>query len=218
MKERHLTRTLFTLALSLLLITLFAAPAKAVKRWRQSKIGWTIWIAATDFDRRGEDDAIQRGKEIQGQGLGKIPVPVLGEDILIAVQDRGFAEYDFESSQAGKAYIYARLTTVGNPGWQLIVSLNSELIFESLRITTGGQWEWLTGDAGPLSPKRLQKGTNTLRVIPRLASRRLAPAMDIFMVSRQDGKPKDRDYTTARRFLPVEPAGNLATTWARLKN
>ena len=218
MKERHLTRTLFTLALSLLLITLFAAPAKAVKRWRESRGGgWNIWIAATDFDRRGDDDAIKRGNETQGLGLANIPEPVLGGDVLIALKDRGFAEYVFESPRGGTGYIYARVTTVGKGRGRWVVALNSEIALDGMGINTHGFWEWRTG--GPAAQKKLQKGMNTIRVMPLTAWKNVAPAMDIFVVSSQELQPKDAHYKAAKRVaLSVAPTGNLATTWARLKN
>ena len=119
MKKCYLSTKLVTLTISLLLITLFAAQATAVKKPRQSNLngGWQIWIAAVDFDRLGDNRFVKRGKEAGKEG----PKPVLAEDVLIGISNRhrvlrakGAPEYDFTSPHAGDAYIYARVMGLAN--------------------------------------------------------------------------------------------------------
>ena len=84
MRERHLATTVFTLTLSALLIVLLAAPAPAVKRWRESNIngGWQIWIEAADFDRRARKQGVKTGTE-KPKSAELVPKPWLAEDIIL---------------------------------------------------------------------------------------------------------------------------------------
>ena len=148
-----------------------------------------------------------------------MPQPFLGGDILIATEWNGFAEYDFESHQQReerKAFIFCRVMDLqgGGKSWAV----------EDLLIFTGGKWQWVTDKKGALSPKKLKKGLNTIRIQSREAgagARGAGPGgealMDVFMVSTKLFQPTDKHYKQAQK-LAVEPAEKLTTTWAALKN
>ena len=228
MNERHLS-TYFTLAISVLLIALFAVPAPAVKRWRESNIngGWQIWNEAADFDRRDKNKTIKTGKKLK-KLAEKAPKPWLAEDIIIANvggPDVGFNDYDFKSPQEGIVFIYARMMDFRGGGQSWWIALNSEKIAdkgqggESVNLTTGGQWGWKVARA----LTKLKKGKNTVRVVPREGGPELEALMDVFTVSTsklERGKEDEffKNETKPRGLLPVEPGGKLATMWATLKN
>ena len=221
MKERHSTTTRFTLIISTLLIVLFATPAPAIKKWRESKLkgGWQIWIQAAGFDRRGG-----RGGKFQQAGqevpelAKKVPEAVLGEDVLIASKEGGFTEFDFEAPNGSDAYLYVRsmdLRQDGGQSWR--VRLNNDQ--EGVVTGTEDAWTWKPEGAAGLAKTKLKKGMNTVRIIPREAAEGRETLMDIFVVSTKAITPTDEDYMKAPDFpLAVEPAGKLATTWAALKH
>ena len=218
MKVRHLSTTLVTLILSVLLIALFAAPTLAVKKWRESKLekGLQIWLEAAAFDRAegpfrtGQQEAIL---------ARKAPGPVLGKDILFGMNAFGFAEYDFENPKNSEAYLYIRAMDRRGGGQSWFISLNSNLEAETLTVGTAGTWTWSTSDDGGLAPKKLKKGENTVRVVPREAFAGNEVLMDILVVSTKSFKPKDDLYKKAQVIkLAVEPGGKLAATWAALKD
>lgn len=220
--NKHVTKLLFTLTISLLLTALLVTSSPAVKKWRESKIGggWQIWISAADFDR---SQGFKRGKEVPigqplHQQIKEVPQPFLGGDILIATEWNGFAEYDFESSQQReerKAFIFCRVMDLqgGGKSWAV----------EGLVINTPAAWQWETDNKGALN-KKLKKGLNTIRIQSREAgagARGAGPGgealMDVFMVSTKFFQPTDKHYKQAQK-LAVEPAGKLTITWAALKN
>jgi hypothetical protein len=73
MKAKSLSTTLITFTVSVLLIALFAAPAPAVKKWREGKHrdAWQIWIAAVDFDRSGDgQERVKQEKKLEKRRNG----------------------------------------------------------------------------------------------------------------------------------------------------
>lgn len=211
-RNKHLTKLLFTLTISLLLIVMLAAPAPAVKKWRESKLrdGWQIWIEAADFNRRNRHSGVKRGQEVP-KLAPRAPQPILGEDIIIATGG-GFAEYDFVSPVEGQMAIYARVMDFRGGGQSWIIA--------GMQIATGAEWEWRTrARGGPFSwHQNLEKGLNTIQIIPRETGPGKEVLMDVLVVSSKEIEPTDKDYQAAAQKLAVQPVGKLATVWAALKN
>ena len=155
---------------------------------------------------------------------GKAQEPWLAEDILIAKVANGFADYEFASPVAGKAYIWGRVADFRGGGQSWFIVLNSDNIADagdSLIIDTQGPvWIWRGGRDKPesQSPTDLKKGTNTVRIQPREAAAGLEALFDVFLISSEPFRPENEDYEKARDALPVEPADKLAITWGAIKN
>jgi|ETNmetMinimDraft_31_1059906.scaffolds.fasta_scaffold01972_2 hypothetical protein len=236
MERRNLSVTL----LSLFFVLLLTVPALAIKTARESKLngGWQIWISAADFDK---NEVVQPGVK-EKKLADKTPKPWLGKDILIAKVRDGFAEYEFESSVAGKAYIYARVMTLradGEQSW--FIALNSDEPLDSVEIDTAKNqdkpaWAWCTrgfwrkpgGLIGAESPTALKKGKNIVRVRPREADPTKEIMMDIFVISTNRFAPikgqvgplfeLDANYDAAKEIsFAVEAKNRLAPTWAAIK-
>ena len=131
MERRNLSVTL----LSLFFVLLLTVPALAIKIARESKLngGRQIWIPTADFDK---NEVVQPGVK-EKKLADKTPKPRLGKDILITKVRDGFAEYEFESSVAGKAHIYARVMTRradSEQSW--FIALNSDEPLDSVEIDT----------------------------------------------------------------------------------
>lgn len=223
MKRRYIISPKFFVCLISVFMTLqFALPGSAIKRWRESNLerGWQIWISAADFDKA---EGIKPGKS-EKKLAGKAQKPWLAEDILIAKVAGGFADYEFESPVAGKAYIWGRVADFRGGGQSWFIVLNSDNIADagdSLVIDTHGPvWAWSGGRDKPesKSPTDLKKGTNTVRIQPREADAAKEALFDIFMISSKPFRPTNEDYEKAKDGLPVEPAGKLATTWSAIKS
>ncbi len=221
MKRRYISPKFFILLISGLLALVFVLPVSAVKKWRESNLerGWQIWISAADFEK---SEGVKPGKS-EKKLAGKTQKPWLTEDILIAKVAGGFADYEFESPVAGKAYIWGRVADFRGGGQSWFIVLNSDNIADagdSLIIDTHGPvWSWNGGRDKPesQSPTDLKKGTNTVRIQPREAAAGLEALFDVFMVSSKPFKPTDEDYEKAKEGLPVVPAGKLTTTWSAIK-
>ena len=222
MRQANLSTKLFIAVMSLSLTMLFVMPVSAVKEWRESKLerGWQIWISAALFDKA---EVLKPGKS-EKKLAGKAQKPWLAEDILIAKVANGFADYEFKSPVAGKAYIWGRVADFRGGGQSWFIVLNSDNIADagdSLVIDTHGPvWAWSGGRDKPesQSPTDLKKGTNTVRIQPREAAAGLEALFDVFMISTEPFKPTDEDYEKAKEGLPVAPAGKLTTTWAAIKS
>ena len=222
MKRRYISPKFFVLLISGFLILTFVLPVSAVKEWRESNLerGWQIWISAANFDKA---EGIKPGKS-EKKLAGKAQKPWLAEDILIAKVAGGFADYEFESPVAGKAYIWGRVADFRGGGQSWFIVLNSDNIADagdSLIIDTHGPvWSWRGGRDKPesQSPTDLKKGTNTVRIQPREADAAKETLFDIFMISTKPFQPTDEDYEKAKEGLPVVPAGKLATTWSTIKS
>ena len=171
MRQANLSTKLFIAVISLSLTMLFVMPVSAVKEWRESELerGWQIWISAARFDKA---EALKPGKS-EKKLADKSQKPWLAEDILIAKAAGGFADYEFESPVAGKAYIWGRVADFRGGGQSWFIVLNSDNIADagdSLIIDTHGPvWAWSGGRDKPesQSPTDLKKGTNTVRIQPR---------------------------------------------------
>ena len=222
MRPVNLSMKLSIVVISLFLTILFILPVSAVKEWRESKLegGWQIWISAALFDKA---EVLKPG-DSEKKLAGKAQKPWLAEDILIAKVANGFAEYEFESPVAEKAYIWGRVADFRGGGQSWFIVLNSDNIADagdSLIIDTHGPvWAWSGGRDNPesQSPTDLKKGTNTVRIQPREAAAGLEALFDVFMISTEPFKPTDADYEKAKEGLPVAPAGKLAITWGTIKN
>ena len=222
MRQAYLSTRFFIGLISLFLIVLFVLPVSAVKEWRESKLerGWQIWISAALFDKA---EGLKPGKS-ENKLANKAQKPWLAEDILIAKVAGGFADYEFESPVAGKAYIWGRVADFRGGGQSWFIVLNSDNIADagdSLIIDTHGPvWAWSGGRDKPesQSPTDLKKGTNTVRIQPREAAAGLEALFDVFMISTEPFRPTDEDYEKAKEGLPVAPAGKLATTWGAIKH
>ena len=170
MSAKHLSTALVQVAISVLLICLFALPASAVKKARESWVngGWQLWIEATDFDRRHTDKIIATGKEAK-ELAEKAPRPWLGGDLIFGLHMDGYVEYDFANPGDGGAYIYCRAMNfvhgrAYSQSW--FIALNGDdPENRGLVIDTNPEWQWRSGRIGALSPTRLKKGVNTIRVI-----------------------------------------------------
>ena len=222
MRQAYLSTKLFIGVINLFLIVLFVLPVSAVKEWRESKLerGWQIWISAALFDK---SEGLKPGKS-EKKLADKSQKPWLAEDILIAKVAGGFADYEFKSPVAGKAYIWGRVADFRGGGQSWFIVLNSDNIADagdSLIIDTHGPvWAWSGGRDKPesQSPTDLKKGTNTVRIQPREAAAGLEALFDVFMISTEPFRPTDEDYEKAKEGLPVAPAGKLATTWGAIKS
>ena len=222
MKRIYISPKFFILLISGLLALAFVLPVSAVTQWRESNFerGWQIWISAADF---GKAEGLKPGKS-EKKLASKAQEPWLAEDILIAKVPVGFANYEFESPVAGKAYIWGRVADFRGGGQSWFIVLNSDNIADagdSLIIDTHGPaWVWSGGREKPesQSPTDLKKGTNTVRIQPREADAAKEALFDVFMISSKPFKPTDEDYEEAKEGLPVVPAGKLATTWGNIKS
>ena len=221
MTDRYMSIKLFTFIISLSVMMQFVSTGFAVKGWRESELngGWQIWISATDF------------VEVQGIGTSKTEVelgekaakPWLSEDILIATDLGGFADFEFESPVEGAAYMWGRVADFRGGGQSWFIVLNSinhageGLIFATRSLA----WQWIHNPDVPdsKSPTDLKKGKNTARIVPREARAGVEPLFDVFMISTKPIEPTDAAFNAAqKRGLAVEPADKLATTWASIKN
>ena len=222
MRQAYLSTKLFISVISLFLILLFVLPVSAVNEWRESKLegGWQIWISAALFDNA---EVLKPGNS-EKKLAGKAQQPWLAEDILIAKVANGFADYEFESPVAEKAYIWGRVADFRGGGQSWFIVLNSDDIgdaADSLIIDTQGPvWQWRGGRDKPesQSPTDLKKGKNTVRIQPREAAAGLEALFDVFMISTEPFQPTDEDYEKAKKGLPVEPTGKITTTWGTIKN
>ena len=222
-RKKYLPMARFTVIASMLLVILIAAPAPAIQgKWKESRLqgGWQIWIPCGNADRIVDRVQFLR----RGAQLARLRwyLPGLGADIdgevLIAHRRSGFAEYDFESPVAGKAFGWARVADMrgGNQSWVLV--LNGQAQGFGIIVDTQGKWIWKSGREGNQFLRDLKKGKNTLRLFPREAGLQAETLCDILVISSRDlGQPRDGDYQAAKDPLAVEPAGKLATTWATLK-
>ena len=222
MKRRYISPKFFILLISGLLVLAFVPPVSAVTAWRESNLerGWQIWISAADFEKA---EGLKPGKS-EKKLASKAQEPWLAKDILIAKVPVGFANYEFESPVAGKAYIWGRVADFRGGGQSWFIVLNSDNIADagdSLIIDTHGPaWVWSGGRDKPesQSPTDLKKGTNTVRLQPREADAAKEALFDVFMISSKPFKPTDEDYEKAKEGLPVVPVGKLATTWSTIKS
>ena len=221
MRDGYTSIKLSIFVISLFFMMQFVPTGSAVTDWRESELngGWQIWVSATDF------------VELQGIGTSETEVelaekatkPWLSEDILIATDLGGFADFEFESPVEGAAYMWGRIADFRGGGQSWFIVLNSlnhageGLIFG----TPGLAWQWVGNRDVPdsQSPTDLKKGKNTARIVPREARAGVEPLFDVFMISTKPLEPTDADFNGARkRGLAVEPADKLATTWASIKN
>ena len=211
MSAKHPSTTFFQIAVSVLLTFLFALPAAAVTHWRESRLndGRQIWIEAGDFDRREDETALMLGSEAPKADWAK---PWLAADIIIAQGETGYVEYDFESPLAGDAYIYCRVmafnTASNNNSW--FVVLNSDHENQSLFIQTAEE-EWVWNSV--LSPTKLKKGKNTIRVVPREATAGAETLMDVLVVSTMAFKPTEEAFNNATAYgaIPVIVEGKFVS-------
>ena len=111
MERRNLSVTL----LSLFFVLLLTVPALAIKIARESQMvaGRSGSPLLISIKTRSFNPESKRKKLAD-----KTPKPWLGKNILIAKVRDGFAEYEFESSVAGEAHIYARVMTLRADGEQ----------------------------------------------------------------------------------------------------
>ncbi len=221
MRYGYISIKLFIFIISLSVMMQFVPTGFAVTSWRESELngGWQIWVSATDF------------VEVKGIGTSKTEVelgekatkPWLSEDILIATDLGGFADFEFEAPVEGAAYMWGRVADFRGGGQSWFIVLNSinhageGLIFG----TPGLAWQWIGNRDVPdsKSPTDLKKGKNTARIVPREARAGVEPLFDVFMISTKPIEPTDAAFNAAqKRGLAVEPADKLATTWASIKN
>jgi hypothetical protein len=99
--NKHVTKLLFTLTISLLLTALLVTSSPAVKKWRESKIGggWQIWISAADFDRGA---GLKRGKEVPKLIKGA-PQPFLGEIFSLPLRGMGLRNMTLRVPSRGRS-------------------------------------------------------------------------------------------------------------------
>ena len=231
MKEKHVSISFATFTISLLLVALFAIPATAIEKWRESnyKLGWQIWIEAKDFDERTGGTLMT----LEEAGLFKEwkewfddNDPFLAEDIVISRGGtEGRLKYEFEAPGGGKASFYARIQStwalqgagMGTQSWFL--GLNVEDTGNMMILDAPGQWSWNT-DRGATPPKEeLQPGKNFIMVIPRECEPKRDPAIDVIMVSDVNYVPTDDDFLAAKLAnQAVQPGGKLATAWGTIKS
>ena len=206
------------------LLILFAIPASAVEDWRESNLngGWQIWIEAADFDSRDDAEVIKLGEEVKDL-KDKAPEPLLGKDIVIAPgpEKTGFNEYEFQSSESGKAFVYCRMMDYRGAGQSWWIALNIDAPDNLVdgnyaKTSTGGVWEWKQANL----PWELNKGTNTLRIVPREAAAGTEILMDVICVSTVAFAPINDDFIAAsiKGLKAVQPEGNLAVTWGAIKS
>ena len=232
MKAKSLSTTLITFTVSVLLIALFAAPAPAVKKWREGKHrdAWQIWIAAVDFDRSGDgQERVKTGKEAK-KAKKRLQSP-WAEDVLVGPQANALAEYDFISPVEGKAYIRARVMSIGAGGQSWFISLNVKADPEVglwggpgvMILDTKNTWDFPQpkglNNPKALSPTPLVKGKNFIHVRARESEALMEPLMDVFVVSTTPFFPVKDIFDTAvpKEGLSVKLEGKLATTWGTLK-
>ena len=212
MRPRYQSTTFFQIAVSAVLTVLFALPASAVTRPRESWLngGWQIWIEAGDFDRRNNETAVMLGSAAPKAELAK---SWLSEDIIIAQNLNGYVEYDFESPLAGDAYIYCRVMdfNMGASSNSWFVVLNSDdHASQGTRIgTTEQQWVWNSAT----SPTKLGQGKNTIRVVPREAAPGSETLMDILVVSTVAFEPTAEVFNNATSYgdIPVIVEGKIVS-------
>ena len=221
MRYRYISNKPFVFVISLFFMMQFVPTGFAVKDWRESELngGWQIWVSATDFVK------------VEGIGTSKTEVelaekatkPWLSEEILIATDVGGFADFEFESPVEGDAYMWGRVADFRGGGQSWFIVLNSinhageGLIFG----TPGLAWQWIGNRDVPdsQSPTDLKEGKNTVRIVPREARAGVEPLFDVFMISTKPIEPTDAAFNAAqKRGLAVEPTDKLATTWASMKN
>ena len=208
------------------LLILFAIPASAVEEWRESNLngGWQIWIEAADFDSRDDAEVIKLGEDKAVKDLkDKALEPLLGKDIVIAPgpEKTGFNEYLFQSSESGSAFIYCRIMDFrggGQSWWIALNPDNPDLLDDGnyAKTSTSGVWVWKQANL----PWKLEKGTNTLRIVPREALAGVEILMDVICISTKAFAPIDDDFIAAsiKGGGAVSPEGNLAATWGAIKS
>lgn len=219
--ERNPSTSFVAIAVSLLLMLLFAVPVFAVQRARESHLnrGWQIWIEAADFDRRDDNEIIKIGAEVPE--LRENAPDFLAQDIIIAPSTGGFLEYDFESPEDGEAYGFCSGMDFrgGDNSW--FISLNSPVGEQNWHSRTRAGWTWETDEElGSRFPRKLIKGKNTVRVTAREAKQETL--MDIICVSTVPfiPSPTDDDFMNAELMSAdeaVQPEGKLATMWGTIK-
>ena len=229
MKKKNMSKLFSLSIISLFLILMFAVSVSAVTRARESNLegGWQIWIDASDFDRRDNNKLIQLGEEAAKDLRNKATEPVFGEDFVIAPVMGGWMEYDFESPEAGDAYLYPRIACFRGGGQSWLVHLNADATGLPYN-TAGPQWTWnVTNPADgvvyvPLSPEPLVVGTNTVKIAPREAGAGVETLMDVICVSTEpfEPTPTDDDWNNAKPFGggAVESVGKLTTMWGAIKS
>ena len=222
MSAKYLSTTLVKFVICLLLIALLAKPVPAVKKWRESNRdrGWQIWIAAVDFDRRDADKVIKTGKEAQKHAKAA-PKPWLAKDIVIAPgpQQVGFNDYDFQSPEAGKAFLACRIMDFrggGQSWWITINNVDAQLNDQNfVKYKTEANWQWKRINKA----WELKKGRNTVRIVPREADAAKETLMDVFVISNAAYRPLDEHFIRAKKKTAqaVQPARKLATMWGAIK-
>jgi len=212
----------------LLLVILFAVPAFAVRRPRESRLngGWQVWIEASDFDKCEPPGGIKTGKEVPN--LVKNAAPWLGKDIVIAQAVGGTMSYEFESPVASEAYIYCRLMDYRGDGaqsWTVVLNSNDTKDGgDGMVIDTPDVWAWHTNRDNPagLAGTKLKNGNNTVMIFAREGDAGKEILMDVIMISSKQfvPGPVDENFTKATLLggKSVQPAERLITIWAVIKS
>ena len=207
------------------LLILLAIPASAVEEWRESELngGWQIWIEAADFDSRDEAEVIKLGEEVKDL-KDKAPEPLLAKDIVIAPgpEKTGFNEYEFQSSESGSAFVYCRIMDYRGDGqsWWIALNIDAPDVLDDAsyaKTSTSGAWVWKQANL----PWKLEKGTNTLRIVPREANAGVEILMDVICISTVAFAPINDNFIEASikgGGGAVSPEGNLAVTWGAIKS
>ena len=238
MKQRLFSTVIFGCTASLFLMLALVVQIPAETRVSELEGGWQIWIDAgteptaregEDTFKLGKDDSLAQdflaGKAKAERDGSDIGGSAIGDDVVIALAGSvGSAsiEYNFESSEAGDAFIYCRVGDTRGGGQSMFVVLNSkDHEGEGLIIDTPGNWAWASGrDNTTKSPTQLVAGENTIRIVPREADTKKETLMDVIMISTTDFAPDDDMFKNASPLgglTPVETVDKLATTWATLK-
>jgi hypothetical protein len=209
-------------ATSILLTLLFAISASAAPV-RESNLngGWQVWIDSADFDERTMPEVLVLGSE--DAALAAAALPSLGTDIVICVDQSdeakvgAFMKYNFESSQAGPAFVYSLIMDYrgGGQSWYIALNTGDENEADRKKVSTSGEWGWKTASNELWT---LVQGTNFVRISPREGGPGVETIADIFCVSTVEFAPTNDDYIAATSTSAVEPDEKMATMWGSIKS
>ena len=216
-------------------ILTFTLPAVAMKEFKVSQYdgGHQIWFEAEAFDDRSTNKNYKLG--IAEKALK--PTEGAFGDIVTNTGGNGWLLYRFDISKAGGKggkwrFIGRIINPVNASDWLWVLGDDGneipevapafirpdDIIFEN----DTPDWAWVKDgdfglDGGTIN--KLQDGENVMMIWYRGSD--LTDQYDVFMWADDPlYQPTDDDYIKAenKKSLFIHPAGNLATTWGKIKN